>query len=97
MRSRIDYILGYDRQIIQNVAVGDPRHNSNHFMVMGCLRGASPREHLRYLRQWMRLPLRLTGRQTRMRGDKIFAKLRSAMLNPDKQAAHHNSWILEET
>ena len=49
MRSRTDYILESDLQIIQNVAVRDPQHNSNHFMVMGCLRGASPREHLRYL------------------------------------------------
>ena len=49
VRSRTDYILGSDRQIIQNVAVRDPRHNSNHFMVMVCLCGASPREHSRYL------------------------------------------------
>ena len=97
MRSRIDYILGYDRQIIQNVAVRDPRHNSNHFMFMGCLHGASPRNQLRYLGRWMRLPLRLPGCQTRMRADKIFAKLRSAMPKPDKQAVHHNLWILEDT
>ena len=97
MRSRIDYILGYDRQIIQNVAVRDPRHNSNHFMFMGCLHGASPRNQLRYLGRWMRLPLRLPGRQTRMWVDKIFAKLRSAMPKPDKQAVHHNLWILEDT
>ena len=95
--SQTDYILGYDRQIIQNVAVRDPRHNSNHFMVMGCLCGASPREHLRYLGQWMRLPLRLPGRQTRMRADKIFAKLQSTMPKPDKQAARQNLWILEDT
>ena len=97
MRSRIDYIFGYDRQIIQNVAVRDPRHNSNHFVLMGCLCGASPRKNLRYLGRWMRLLLRLPGRQTRMWADKIFAKLRSAIPKPDKQAVRHNLWILEDT
>ena len=97
VRSRTDYILGYDRQIIQNVDVRDPQHNSNHFMVMGCLCGASPREHLRYLGQWIRLPLKLPGRHTSMLVYKIFVEFRSAMPKPDKQVARHNSCILEET
>ena len=45
MRSRTDYILGYNCQIFQNVAVQDPQHNSGHYMVMGCLYGVSPRYH----------------------------------------------------
>ena len=40
VRSRMDYILGYDRRIFRNVAVRYLRHNSDHFLVMGCLHGA---------------------------------------------------------
>ena len=38
VRSWMDYILGSDRRILQNVAVQELRHNSNHFMVVGSLR-----------------------------------------------------------
>ena len=38
-----DYILRSDRRIFQNVAVWDPRQNSNHFMVVGCLCESSSR------------------------------------------------------
>ena len=31
VRSRTEYILGYDCRIFQNVAVQYPRHNSDHF------------------------------------------------------------------
>ena len=35
VRSRIDYILGTDRRLFRNVSVPDPRHNSDHYMVLG--------------------------------------------------------------
>ena len=38
-----DYILESDRQIFHNMAARDPRHNSDHLMVIGFLRSASPR------------------------------------------------------
>ena len=47
VRSRTDYILGSDRRIFQNVSVQDRRHNSDYFMVVGCLLGSPPREHSR--------------------------------------------------
>ena len=65
MRSCTDYIVGYDCQIFRNVAIWYPRHNSDHFMVMGFLRGASPREQLRYARRRTCFLLQLPGRQTR--------------------------------
>ena len=34
-RSQTDYILGTYRSLLQNVAVWDPRHNNNHYMVLG--------------------------------------------------------------
>ena len=42
--SRTDYILVSNRCIFQTVAVWDPRHNYDHLMVLGCLRGASLRK-----------------------------------------------------
>ena len=37
VRYRTDYILGTDRRLFRNVAVRDPQHNSDHYMVLGCL------------------------------------------------------------
>ena len=37
VRSRTDYILGTDRRLFRNFSVRDPRHNSDHYMVLGCL------------------------------------------------------------
>ena len=33
--SRMDYILGTDRRLLQNVAVRYPRHNTDHYLVLG--------------------------------------------------------------
>ena len=48
VRSWTDYILGMDFRLFDNVSVRDPRHNSDHYMVLGCLHRASLREHARY-------------------------------------------------
>ena len=45
VRSRTDYILGTDLRLFWNVSIRDPRHNTNHYMVLGCLRSAPKREH----------------------------------------------------
>ena len=58
VRSRTDYILGMDRHLFWNFSVWDPRHNSDHYMVLGCLHIAPLREHARYLGGSKRLPLR---------------------------------------
>ena len=42
VRSQTDYILGTDRRLFRNVAVRDPRHNLDHYMVLGCLPSAPP-------------------------------------------------------
>ena len=41
VQSQTDVILGTDHLIFGNVSVWDPRHNSDHYMVLGCLHGAS--------------------------------------------------------
>ena len=43
VRSRMDYILGTDRSLFRNGALRDLRHNSDHYMVMGLLRGGTVR------------------------------------------------------
>ena len=40
--SRTDHILGTDRCLFRNVTVRDPWHNSDHYMVLGCLPSAPP-------------------------------------------------------
>ena len=57
VRSRTDYILGTDRRLFWNVSVRDPRHNTDHYMVLGCLRSAPEREHKKYLTGRKRLLL----------------------------------------
>ena len=93
VRSRTDYILGFDRQIFQNVAIWDRRHNSNHFMVVGSLSGASLREHYNCLGSRTLLTLCLPGHQTRTWLDNLFAELRSDVTKRYKRSADHNSWI----
>ena len=65
MRSRTDYILGKDFRIFGNVSFRDPRHNSEHYMVLGCIHSAPLREHSRYLRERKCLPLRPPNTLTR--------------------------------
>ena len=62
VRSRTDYILGTDRSLFRNVAVRDPRYNSDHYMVMGLLREGTGREHVRYIVGQRRIPLKPAGR-----------------------------------
>ena len=71
VKSWTDYILVSDRRIFQNVTACNLRHNSDHLVVLGCLRGASLREHLRYLGRRMHLPILPPGHQTRTQADKI--------------------------
>ena len=58
VRSRTDYILGTDRRLFRNIAVLDPRHNSDHYMFLGCLPSAPLSETKRYLGGWKRWPVR---------------------------------------
>ena len=49
VRYRTDLILGTYRRLFGNDSVRDPQHNSDHYMVLGCLPSASLTEHKRYL------------------------------------------------
>ena len=95
MRSHTDYSLGTDRRLFVNISVRDPRHNSDHYMVMGCLDSAPLREHAIYLGGRKRLPLRPPTALTR--GGGIFAALRRSVPKPLVREASNNVWILVET
>ena len=95
IRSRTDYLLGTDRSLFRNVAVRDPRHNSDHYMVVIQLRGGSAREHVRYITGKRRLPLLPPKEPTRE--DNLFGDLRRAMPKPHEREKHRNAWISNET
>ena len=58
VRSRMDCILGIDRCLFRNVAIQDPRHNSDHYMVLGRHCIYPLREHTKYLGWRMYISLR---------------------------------------
>ena len=80
IRSRTDYLLGTDRSLFRNVAVRYPRHNSDHYMVVGQLRRGKAREHVQYIKGRRRLPLLPPKEPTRE--DKLFGDLRRAVPKP---------------
>ena len=90
VRSRTDYLLGTDRSLFRNVSVWDPRRNTNHFMVVGCLRSAPEQEHARYIMGRIKMPLRSPTEPTREDG--IFAALRRAVPKPHARDRHKNAW-----
>ena len=49
VRSRTDYNLGTDCRLFAFLSVQNPRHNSDHYMVLGCVHSASLQENARYL------------------------------------------------
>ena len=94
VRSRTDYILGIDRRLFTNVAVRDPRYNSDHYMVMGLLRGGTAKAHENYVAGRRKVPMQLQRRPTRE--DELFGDLRRAVLKPQPREQHQNAWISEE-
>ena len=95
VRSRTDYILGTDRSLFWNVSLRAPRHNTDHYMVLGCLLSAPEREHAKYLTGRENLPLQPPTEPTREDG--IFAALRRDVPKPHARELRTNEWISEET
>ena len=52
-----DCILGTDHRLLQKLAVRDPRHNTNHYMFLGFLRGFTLRENQIYFGSCTQIPL----------------------------------------
>ena len=95
VRSRTNYILGTYQSLFWNVSVRDPRRNTNHYMVLGCLRSDPKREHAKYLLGCKKLPLRPLNDPKRE--DDIFAALRRAVPKPNMRERRMNDWISEDT
>ena len=95
VRSRTDYLLGTDRSLFRNVSVRYPRHNNDHFMVVGCLRSSPKGEYTRYIMGRRKMPIQPHTKPTREDG--IFAALRRAVPKPHVKYRHKNAWISEET
>ena len=49
VRRQTDYILGAVIRMFRKISARDPQNNSDHFMVLGCLRGETQLEHISYL------------------------------------------------
>ena len=64
VRYRMNYLMGMDHRLFQNVSVRDPRNNSYHYMVLWYLCGATHREQSCYLRQHRSPPPPLLQTQT---------------------------------
>ena len=95
VRSRTDYILGTDRRLFQNVAVRDPRHNTDYYMVLGCLPGAPLEATRRYQGGRKRWPVPPPTAPSRM--DTLFAALRRAVPKTAPREARRNAWVSAET
>ena len=91
--SQTDYLLGTDRSLFRNVAVRDPRHNSDHYMVVVHLQNETAQEHTKYIKGWRKMSLK--PQNDPMRQDELFGDLRRAVPKPHEQENHRNAWISE--
>ena len=52
-----DYILGTDQPLFEKVSVRDPMHNSDHYLVLCCLKSSSMKKNMWYLGGQKKPPL----------------------------------------
>ena len=57
VQSQMYYILGTDICLFCNVTVWDPSHNSDHYMVLGCLCRVTLRKNAKYFGRLVWIPL----------------------------------------
>ena len=95
MRSQTDYILGEYCCLFRNVSIWDPRHNSDYYLILGCLCSTTLREYVQYLRQCMHPPLQTLDTSTRK--EQLFADFHQAIPKTKAWEARKNAWILEDT
>ena len=93
--SRTYYILGIGSCLFQNAAVWDARHNTDHYLVLGCLRGAKPTTYSRYLGKRTRFPIRPKSKLNK--AERMFAELQGAIPKPLRRERHRKEWIYPET
>ena len=91
--SCIDYIMVTDNRLFRDVSGRYPKHNPDHYMILGCLCRSTLREHTKYLRRCTWISLRALT--TPMREGGIFAVLWRAIPKPKACKSRKNAWILE--
>ena len=79
---RTDYILGIDGRLFQDVAVQYQQHHSDHYMVLGCLRGGAAKELTDYLRKACHFPLQTLCCNIVSELDKLFSELNTQITKP---------------
>ena len=65
VRSRTDYLLVTDRSLFRNMSGRYPRHNTDRFMVVGCLCSALTWDHARHIKCRREMPLKAQTEPTR--------------------------------
>ena len=97
VHSRTNYIIGTDSRLFQNIVVWDARHNTEHYLILGFLRGAAPAANLHYLGKHTLLPI--IHLATLDKSDQMFAELRRAITSPSPtlRERHRQAWISPET
>ena len=80
VRSWTKYIICTDSRLFQNAVIKGAWHNTDHYLVLGCLHRARPVAHLRYLGKCTYLPIRPPAPLDK--ADRMFAKLRGSIPKP---------------
>ena len=93
VRYRTDYIIGTHCRLFQDVTFWDTQHQSDHYMVLGCLRGEPEKEITGYLRKLRRYPLRTLHRDLASGPDKLFSELKTHILKPPLRKRVMWAWI----
>ena len=91
MHPKTDYILGIDYCMIQNVTVRNERHNTDHYLVMGCLHGAVPSGHSHYLGKRKSFPLKPP--KTPGGVNRLLTELQGDTPKPPQQERLPQAWI----
>ena len=86
VRSRTDYILYTYSCLFQNVSVQDMQHNTDHYLVLGCLLVAEPAAHSLYLGKRIHSPIRPLANPDKAYC--MFAELRGAIPKTPQQERH---------
>ena len=94
---RTDYILGTDCRFFQDVAVWDTLHHSDHYMVLGCLRGEPVKELTGYLCKARRSPLQPLRRKLVSAPEKLFSELKTHIPKPLLRERARRAWIYDKT
>ena len=89
VQSRTDYILGTDFCLFQNVVVWEPRHKSDHYLILGCLHSSPLREHKDCLGRH-KIPPHLPPVHPN-NGGGLFADLGRSILKPKALEARKNA------